>query len=380
MNELARPDLLFPGELPYSAAQDPRPIFGSENITQRVPEQSPQTNLRFIYGVDEKVDEHALAEQIGGSEVVVYCSDWGSGRPDTRGLADTIEKEVRHFQDPDSPVDGVEIPDGIHPVIRTLVKEMRGAGKEFYCAGSFEPHEGINALDIAKSEAWSAVASSVAEYGAVEESIRLIDVYTTRVAEYNHAVEQRAYDQISAILRRHGGQQIAVVCQNSFPLLPRYFKGDEADPGLTMTRYHMPWARLISNLVRADDMSREKSAEQDKEYDTIEGLLRPAEMPPAHRPVMEQIVFLKQVGAEVEPDLYYNALYSLIANYVVAAGDLYGPDVEYRMVDRPHDAREQLELFEKAFWPEIRGDNGESEEVRSAALQKFITTWLRISI
>lgn len=377
MSEFSRTDLINPYENIGLSTQAPFPVFGTENIVPRVSsEQAPQTNLRFIYGVDDVIDQHALVEQIGTSNVIVYCSDWGSGQTDKAGVAEGIQEDVRYFQDPDHDIGDTEPPQEINAVIRTLLFDLNGAGKEFYVAGNFDADEAINEMDLERDQAYNAWLRSIIEFESVAEIIKRIDEFADKSARYNCAVEQRAYDQIAAIMSEHPGSQIAVIASSSFPLLPRYFNGDESTLPVTMTNYHMPWARLVRGAVKADNLAEEYMLPSGNEY-----LGKPEEWPPAHRPLMEQIIFLKQFGMQPPAHLYYGALYSTIATRMISQG-VYGPDVEYRFINRPEHAEPMLTYFETMYWDRLREYFSQSDEERegNTAFVEFIEEWLRLSI
>jgi hypothetical protein len=378
MSELfPRDDLINPYEEIVRSTQAPFPVFGTENIVPGVNEGIPQTNIRFIYGIDDVVDQHALVEQIGNSDVIVYCSDWGSGLPDVPGQAEEIQEDVRYFQDPDHDAGDIEPPEKIHPVLSTLMFDLNGANKSFYIAGNFESDEVINEMDIERDQTYGALVASIAGFEPVDETIKRLDEFTSKAAVYNCAVEQRAYEQIADILTENSGSQVAVIASNSFLLLPRYFRGDEATPPVTMTSYHMPWARLVRGAVKADNVAQEYMLEGKNEY-----LNKPGEWEPAHRPLIDQIVFMKQIGQQPPTHLFYGTIYSIIASKIVGRGDMYGPDVEYRLIDNPEHAKPMLTFFETMCWARLREYFSQSDEAKKSnpAFGDFLEGWLEMSI
>jgi hypothetical protein len=147
-----------------------------------------------------------------------------------------------------------------------------------------------------------------------------------------------------------------------------------------MTKYHMPWARLVKNLVKADDPSEKYHLGRIEEFNDLSG------WEPAHRPLLEQIVFLKQFGFQPPARLYYGALYSIIATKIIGTGDegIYGPDVEYRLIDTPEQAEPMLRYFESKYWDVLRKfsalPDDMKDDMNGAEFTDFIGEWLQFSL
>lgn len=358
--------------------EDHYPVFGTENITSSVSKETvPETNLRFIFGADGVVDQYALAEQIGASDVIVYCSDWGSGQPNETGMAKILEQDVRHFQDAESYVEGLELNESIHPVLKTLMVDMQGLGRDFYVAGDFDGDEEINTLDLEREASYREYLGAIANFEPIADIVDRLEKYTTIAANYNCAAERRAFEQIDEIIQAHAGSQIAVIASSSFPLLPRYFGGGSMQPPLTLTKYHMPWTELVRGAVRAEIQLEEFMIQGKNEY-----LDKPEEWEPAHRLPKDQIIFAKQLGFEPSEDLYFGAIYSEISTRLVGYGTDYGVGVDYRLADRMSQAKPMLYWFEGAYWDRLRlyFAQSDNEKEQNPVFGEFCDDWLKMSL
>lgn len=290
-----RPDLINPYEKLPESIMEPFPVYGSPVVDRSRETGSRKTELHFIELTDPLKNPMGLLDRIGSAEIIVYCSNWGYGEKGESGMGPLIEDGMNAvFSDERATENDTDDCSKHGPVLGTLLMQYQNSGRQFYAAGKYDIYEesDIEDADLAAAETLQQYHQNIFDFAPPEVLAESLGKHIAARILYGNAVSQKASEEIADIVHDNPGEEIAVIIDPIYQVLPRFIPGIE---GITMRKSRMPWDQLITEFDFYGDQKSE----------TMELVRNGAPELAANRFWVDRLTYLGQLG--VTPPEYYQS-------------------------------------------------------------------------